>query len=418
MTRMLGDVGRGEYALLINQVALITMLMGFNLTYGITYFTAKSTDDLRKTIGTALTLFLFSAIVTPIVLWGMNTSELLSDLMMPKGRTQFFYWAFVYISIVMGLLSASIYSVMLGLKKFRFINGISLLNAVSSAVAFLLLFIYRDRLGPDILAPILVVTILIKLIPLACWCVLYAVHVKILPRPVLAWPIIRPILAFSLVGYLSNLINLINYRFDIWVVDHYRGAAELGLYAVAVGVGQMLFYVPDPFSRVVQPFLFGEQTDEMLARFKSVARLNFTALLILATGLGVLAPWIIPLLYGHIFDNSALALQLLLPGILFSGATKLLSQLVVQRGHQSFLLLTTSIGALITIGLDFLLIPRWGIAGASVASSVSYFSILFVLLLVIRSKIGIGIRDMFILRPADFAVLVKQLPWKKNRANN
>ncbi|MBK8580924.1 MAG: oligosaccharide flippase family protein [Flavobacteriales bacterium] len=42
MTRVLGDEGRGAYALLQNQTVLFSMLLGFNLGFGITYFTSRT----------------------------------------------------------------------------------------------------------------------------------------------------------------------------------------------------------------------------------------------------------------------------------------------------------------------------------------------------------------------------------------
>jgi O-antigen/teichoic acid export membrane protein len=235
--------------------------------------------------------------------------------------------------------------------------------------------------------------------------VLYAVYVKRTPVPVWAWADLKPILAFSLVGHLSNVVNLINYRFDVWVVEEYRDTAQLGLYATAVGVAQLLFYVPEPFSRVVQPYLFGQVKDEMVSRFKAVARLNFTALLVLAAGLAALAHWVLPLLYGEEFAPSAGPLRMLLPGIVFMGAAKLLTQLVVQGGLQRFNLLATSLAAVLTITLDLLLIPRWGIHGAAVATSIAYAVTLLTLLYTIRWRMGVPVHDLFLLRPSDLSYL-------------
>lgn len=412
MTRLLGDAGRGEYALLNNQVVLLSLLMSLNLGLGITYFTAKTSNDLRRSVGTAATLLLLTALVLPPLLWAFSNSTTMTTLLMPDHRAGWPYWAFVYLSIMLGLVSGAIGAVMLGLKKFRVLNGMTILNAVLSAMAFGALYLLRDRIGHrDMLPTVLALTLAVLIMQTAVWTFQYAVHVRMLPLPVWSWPLIRPILAFSMIGYFSNLINLVNYRFDVWVVDQYHGVAALGLYAVAVGMGQLLFYVPDPFARVVQPYLFGQVNDEMLSRYKAVARLNFTSLLILGLMMAILAPWVLPMLFGEVFSGSVLPLQLLLPGILFSGATKILAQLVVQQGRQYFNLLATAVGAIFTIGLDLLLIPAWGIEGAALASTLSYLTILTVILLVIRYHTGIPIHDMFLLRISDYQLLRQQLKW-------
>lgn len=406
MTRILGDVGRGEYALLISQVLLLTMLVSLNMNYGITYYTAKTTADLRRSVGTAASFLLITVLLLPLLLWALASSDRITDLLMPTHRTSIFYWAFVYVSIIMGVVNSSISAVLLGLKKFKAINGISILNALASALVFLLLYLYHGKAPlQDGLAMVLWATLAVNLVPLIGWCILYKIHVNIRPVPEWSWAYIRPMLSFSLVGYATNLVNMVNYRFDVWVVDQYQGASALGLYAVAVGIGQLLFYIPDPFARVVQPFLFGQEKDEMMPRYKAVARVNFTAILVLGLALGLLASWIIPMLYGDVFRSSAPALRILLPGILFSGATKLMVQLVVQRGHQRFNLLATGVAAAFTILLDLLLIPRWGIEGAALASTISYLIILSIVVWVIRFRIGIPVRDMFLLRRSDLALL-------------
>ncbi len=55
------------------------------------------------------------------------------------------------------------------------------------------------------------------------WVYSYIRVVGIRPRPTWSWAIIRPVLTFVLVAYVANSMNLVNYRFNIWVVDHYIG---------------------------------------------------------------------------------------------------------------------------------------------------------------------------------------------------
>lgn len=411
MTRMLGDVGRGEYALLTNHSILLSLFASFNIGFGVTYFISKQPDDRTTVIRTAATILLLNTLVVPAMLFLTALSSSASGVMMPDGRHDWLYWGFVYANVMMSLLNTTIGAVLLGYKRFSVLNWMSMLNAGLSALGMLLLFVLRDTyLGPDMLPAVLLVsTICVALISIT-WCVLYAIHVRVLPKPLLAWKALRPVISFSLVGHLSNIINLINYRFDVWVVDQYQGAAELGLYAVAVGVAQLLFNIPEPFSRVVQPYLFGQVQNEMLSRFKAVARINFTVLLLLAALLALLSPWLVPALFGEEFRPSVAPLWWLLPGIVLSGAAKLLAQLVIQGGLQRFNLIGTAVAACFTITLDLLLIPRWGIQGAALATTISYGVVLAIILFTIRVRMGIPVHDLFLIRSTDVSVLLKNIP--------
>lgn len=411
MTRLLGDVGRGEYALINNQAILLPLLVGLNLNHGIVYFTSKEPERANKVVGVATSLLLVNLVLTPLLLWSWAGSEAITGILMPSGRTHWLYWGFIFLSIVLALINSSVSAVLLGLRRFNVLNVMGVLNAGLSALGFVLLAIFSDRVDrPDMLPTVLAVSATAMVLQTATWCVLYAVYVKRFPVPVWTWAVIRPMLTFSLLGYASNIINLINHRFDVWVVEDHRGPAELGLYAAAVGVAQLLFYVPDPFARVVQPFLFGQVKDEMLARFKAIARLNFTVLLVLAAGLAAVAHWAIPLLYGEIFAPSVIPLVLLLPGIVLSGSSKVLTQLVIQGGLQRFNVLATACAAVLTILLDLLLIPVWGIVGAAIATTIAYAATLLVLLITIRTRMGIPVHDLFLLRLSDLGHLRGRTP--------
>lgn len=412
MTRMLGDVGRGEYALLNNFSALLSMLVSLNLGYGVTYFISRSGGDPRHGVGAATSLILINVPVVLLILWGVSRSAPMSDVLMPTSRLELSYWAFVYIMVVLGLVNSSISAVLLAYKKFKALNVMSVYTAASSAVGFALLYLFSGDAGDEgSLGAVLITTVVVSLSQTLLWCVFYGLLVRIRPKPLLKWSLLRPIFVFSLVGHLSNLINLINYRFDVWVVDQYHGAANLGLYAVAVGMAQLLFYIPDPFARVVQPFLFGQMRDELLSRFKAVVRLSFSAVLALAVVMAALAPWVMPVLFGEVFGASVTALWLLLPGILFSGSTKILSQLVVQGGYQHFNLVATSVGAVCTVVLDLMLIPSLGIAGAAIASSLAYFVVLLIVVFTIRYRMGIPVHDLFIVQASDIRQVRMLRPW-------
>ena len=416
MTRMLGDVGRGEYTLITNLGTLLAMLMSLNIGFGVTYFISRQPDDRSRIIGTATTALLLNALLAPFLLWVAAGIPSFSRIIMPDTRAHWLYWGFVYANVMLSLLNTTISSILLGYKRFNILNWMSMLNAGLSAIGMFALFVLPDTMVPaDRLPAVLIVSTISVALVSVVWCVLYLVHVRVRPRLILAWSVLKPMIVFSLIGHVSNLINLINYRFDVWVVDQHRGAAELGLYAVAVGVAQLLFNIPEPFSRVVQPYLFGHSREEMLPRFKAIARINFTVLLILALLLAFLAPWLIPLLFGDTFAPSVTPLRLLLPGIVLSGAAKLLAQLVIQAGFQHFNLLATTCAAIVTITLDLILIPIWGIEGAAIATTTSYAVVLLVILATLRWRSHINVHDLFLLRSTDLDVLTRNLPWRERR---
>lgn len=406
MTRILGNDGRGGYALIQNQVMLLTLVLGLDLSFGITFFTSKNKGDPSKMIRIAASLVALNVIVVPIFLFFTFTSRSLSDVLMPGIPLQWGYMGYIYISVIGSQITGFISAIMLGMKQFRVVNIMSIVNAVLSAVSFAILFLFSNKLSPSVVLPVvLAVSLGYGMIMLTLWCFVYIKRVGIIPIPELSWVELRPVLAFVSVGYISGFVNMINYRFDVWVVGNYTDTAQLGLYVVAVGLAQLFFYIPEPFARVVQPYLYGGLTPELLAKYKAISRLNFTSVSAAAIVLALFAPMIVPLLFGEVFSQSVQALWWLLPGVICASGWKLLSPLVVQGGFIRFNLYATSLAALVTITLDFLLVPAWGIIGAAIASTLSYFVLLLIPCLVIRMKMKIPVNDLFLLVPKDLELL-------------
>lgn len=404
LTRMLSDVGRGQYALFTSQTAMLAMLIGLNFGFGTTFFTARASKSQKETIGAAAAILLLQALLLPVVLWGVSTNDRLSGLLMPQGYTSWQYWAYIYLTVVLTLMIGGVSALLLGLKRFKILNQMNIINAALNAGAAIGLYLSRSRIDAEnVLQVVLVVTSVALVIQAVLWIVIYAKEVGLPPMPVFAWPILAPILSFSLVGYATNLINLINYRFDIWVIGDQFGNAALGLYSVAVGTAQLLFYIPDPFSRVAQPYLFGQVKNEMLGSFKVVSRLNFTTVLFIGLLMGGSAPWVVPALFGQEFSSSIVVLWLLLPGILFSSASKLFAPLLIHGGKQRVNLYWITFAAVMTIVLDMWLIPHGGIKAAALITSAIYLLILVGMLLTIRFGMGIPVHDLFLLQPGDIA---------------
>lgn len=406
MTRLLGQEGRGAYALIQNQAVLISMLLWLNITFGLTYYTAKREFGPKAMVKVATTGLLFTLITTPCTLLLVFGHNGLHALLLPGLGPDPIYWLYILLTILTAALSASISGILLGQKHFKILNQIGILNASLSAVGFLTLYLLAEHIpAGSMLRWVLIISLITTGVITMTWCAVYVKKVGIMPTPEWSLSILKPFFSFVLIGYLGNLINLVNYRFDIWVVGQYAGTAQLGLYAVAVGMGQLFFYIPEPFSRVVQPFLYEDLDRDLLEKFKFISRINCTSILFLSLVLGLSATWIIPLLFGNAFAGSVSALLWLLPGIVFVGADKLIGLLVVQAGLIRFNLYAKVIAAAITVVLDLTLIPRMGIVGASIASSCAYLAILIVPCLVIHYKMGITVWDMFLVRFSDLRTI-------------
>jgi O-antigen/teichoic acid export membrane protein len=172
--------------------------------------------------------------------------------------------------------------------------------------------------------------------------------------------------------YGNTLGSLVNARLDLMVLPAVLASEQIGLYVVAVSIASMMSGVFGSIDGTVFALaarLDGDEATELVVRS---ARLVFTASLVCAVVLAVVAPPLVGLVYGDEFRGSVTSLRLLLPGIvLWSAAT------VVGCGHKAAgrpgtASIAQGVGAIVTVvGLATTLGP-WGINGAAITSSLSY----------------------------------------------
>ena len=87
--------------------------------------------------------------------------------------------------------------------------------------------------------------------------------------------------------------------------------------------------------------------------------------------MSVAAPLIINILYGKSFFESISALQIIVWYTTFSYMGSVRNIWVLGENKQKYLWILNMSGALLNIGLNYFLIPIWGINGAAVASLIT-----------------------------------------------
>jgi O-antigen/teichoic acid export membrane protein len=93
--------------------------------------------------------------------------------------------------------------------------------------------------------------------------------------------------------------------------------------------------------------------------------------------LALLGPLLISIVFGPAFSASYAPLLALLPGIVLLGGGKVLTSELAGRGYAHYNSINAGMALVLTVVLDLALIPRLGVTGAAIASTVAY-SVIFV----------------------------------------
>jgi O-antigen/teichoic acid export membrane protein len=164
-------------------------------------------------------------------------------------------------------------------------------------------------------------------------------------------------------------INFVDREFVIW----YKGVAEAGIYSAAVKVAGVITFVMVAFRTAWPAFAYSIDDDRDAKRTYSYVLtylLTFASWVSLA--LGALAPWWVELLTNPRYQRAEKGVALLaFAGAVYAGYTVLAIGSGRARKTQ-WNWVVTGIGAAVNVGINFWLIPRYGMVGAAISTAAAY----------------------------------------------
>lgn len=374
--RVLGPSGRGQFSIATLLATVALTLGSSGLGAALTYHTARGERSKKAALGAAVTLGLVCGTIVVVVgycvigigqvtLRGVPEADLLIGLLIVPG-------AFV----VTGL-----QSVYLGLQRFREFNALTI---AQSALPLALVSI-AFALGGGV--RIAIAALAASPSALTVWLVVRAARTMRL-RWRLDRAYVRMLFSYGLRVVPANVLGLLGYRLDVFILDSYRGTTAVGLYGAGVVIAEGLWMPSQAVSIALFPRIAGE-SDESTRRAITprVARNTLWLTAALALVLFLVSGPLVKLMYSSSFAASAGALRALLPGIVAFSAARVLGNDLAARGRPLTNSVIAAISVAANIALNLVLIPRYGIDGAAWASSASY-SVLFALTVAVYCRVA------------------------------
>lgn len=173
----------------------------------------------------------------------------------------------------------------------------------------------------------------------------------------------------------ANLAVIVYMKIDEVMLRQMAGPAAVGIYASAVKLSEVCYFIPTALASSVLPALLRARAGDpaqYAARQQLYYDISAAVAYTLAVPIALLAPWIVAWAYGGAFAAAApiLAVHIWASVFVFLGVAR--GQWLVNEGLQRFYLVATAAGAVANVGLNLVFIPRWGGLGAAYATVVSY----------------------------------------------
>jgi O-antigen/teichoic acid export membrane protein len=211
----------------------------------------------------------------------------------------------------------------------------------------------------------------------------------------------------------NQLLALLNYRIDIFIVLYLLGDASLGIYSVAIGMGQTLWNLSRPlavtsYGRVTSGTPEEATRITVLCVRHALFTVGLASLLLFALG-----PLVVQLVYGAAFAPAGRALQWLLPGIVAYCVVPFFGQyFTLHLGKPGISTIVIATSTIVCGAFTFLLAPRIGIVAGAMGTSLSYVCALAICMAIFCRHTGVRFTQFVALEKADlrpYRVLMRSL---------
>jgi O-antigen/teichoic acid export membrane protein len=209
-------------------------------------------------------------------------------------------------------------------------------------------------------------------------------------------PTTKKMLKFGAQIFGANAINMINYQADIILIGFFLTATDVGYYAVAVGLSKFFWIIPQAIQTITYPATSEYWSNNNHSALQTMIdkSIKYSTCILLPIGLGVgfFAKDIITLIFSEGFIYAVLPLQILLVGTIINGAMQRpIGSILYSIELPELNLRIFASAAIANIILNLLLIPYLGIAGAAIATTISFLLITFLILLYTTKKVRVSI---------------------------
>jgi len=211
------------------------------------------------------------------------------------------------------------------------------------------------------------------------------------------WGLIVYNLRRGWLGQISAVAYFLLLRLDQGLLEHYRGAAEVGVYSVAVYLGEMLWLLPGALTPLLVHSSAAKASDPERDRTAARAvRLGILVTLAAGVPLLFLVDPLLSLLSGGQYAEAAPAFKALLPGIVLFAPGAVLAGDFIGRGKPHWNTQASGLTVVVNVVIGVQLIPEYGAVGAAWSSTIAYACGSFVMLARFRRATKMSLRGLLL----------------------
>lgn len=358
--RALAETGRGEQAAMLLWPGLIASFVLLGLPSALLYKGKQNPEKRKEFFSGSLILSIGFGVVAIIIgiigipYWMSSYSPAIihaSQLLM--------------LMAPLGILSNILQSAFQLEGRFDFYNQSSYAMPFCTLIALLSL-LWSGNLSP--ITACLAYTL--PSIPVSLWMLQ-----KCLSLIGFTWPSwkssFRPLLTYGLRYYGMDILGRISMQIDQALVISLLSPAQMGLYSIALSLSRMLTIFHSSISSVLVPKTTALPIHEVILLTGKTTRICTVITAASALGVALVSKPILWILYGENFVSASNTLQVLLLEVVIGTAAWMLAQAFLAIGKPETITAFQFFGLMLGVPCMLVLIPKYGILGASLSILVS-----------------------------------------------
>ena len=219
----------------------------------------------------------------------------------------------------------------------------------------------------------------------------------------------RKIFNYGWKTQLSAFLQFLNYRLSYYFLGFYKGISSVGVFSVGVAVSEAILMVSRSLSVVLYADVVNSNNQkDSIVKTKKSLKISFLLSFLFIVLILIVPSGIYSFVFGKDFSQTKQIILLLSPGILALATSDIIGYYFAGIHQLKILNIKSIIGLVFTIFASLYAIPKWGILGACLVTSVSYCLTAIILFWKFYQDTKFSIHD-FILSETETRLLLQSL---------
>lgn len=231
---------------------------------------------------------------------------------------------------------------------------------------------------------------------------------------------IKSALKFSLPLLPGAISYLALTSIDRIILERYVSLEIIGIYNIAYTIAMAMNMIIQSFYKAIEPNIFQKYSDDsnqtsFLFYMTKMNNIYNFALYVGALALAVFSEEALMIVTSEKFYKAASYVPFVLVGVIFSGRNLLMGCVLTAEKRSVISGISTMLGAMISLVINLLLIPKVGVIAAPIALSISYLFMNIFLKIVTRIKFFNNWQDLVAMLLFCFSSLISFVNFSFNR---